>query len=282
MDNAAAFQTLVGKNDPHLQKAEITLVLSEVMNKNSNAVIDKGILELEKELLNLQPDGQPISQTTLSIAINNLNSKRLRRNGKLTASEIHTSRDAWSGANLSLDDNKIFINQNETRSKNNEYHNKKIQSQSQPASTVGDIVHLRKKHEDKHQVRDTFIVTDQVEDKLNIQKVLNAQNEKVMQLRSKSYLVSPQSVYTAKSFPSQFNFSTQKQDQYTPNDQMLVNSNIPNTTSTKQCFPTPASSKIKLPLPFTKMSHIPESESDSEDEENDYRDVINIQDNKNQ
>ena len=118
-DNAAAFQGLVRKNDPHLQKAEITLVLSEVMNKNSNAVIDKGILELEKELLNLQPDGQPISQTTLSIAINNLNSKRLRRNGKLTASEIHTSRDAWSGANLSLDDNKIFINQNETRSENN-------------------------------------------------------------------------------------------------------------------------------------------------------------------
>ena len=102
-DNAAAFQGLVRKNDPHLQKAEITLVLSEVMNKNSNAVIDKGILELEKELLNLQPDGQPISQTTLSIAINNLNSKRLRRNGKLTASEIHTSRDAWSGANLSLE-----------------------------------------------------------------------------------------------------------------------------------------------------------------------------------
>ena len=124
-DNAAVFQGLVRKNDPHLQKAEITLVLSEVMNKNSNAVIDKGILELEKELLNLQPDGQPISQTTLSIAINNLNSKRLRRNGKLTASEIHTSRDAWSGANLSLDDNKIFINQKETRSKNNEYHNKK-------------------------------------------------------------------------------------------------------------------------------------------------------------
>jgi hypothetical protein len=70
---------------PNRKKAEITLVLSEVMNKNSNAVIDKGILELEKELLNLQPDGQPISQTTLSIAINNLNSKRLRRNGKLTA-----------------------------------------------------------------------------------------------------------------------------------------------------------------------------------------------------
>ena len=97
-----------------------------------------------------------------------------------------------------------------------------------------------------------------------------------MQLRSKSYLVSPQSVYTAKSFPSQFNFSTQEQDQYTPNDQMLVNSNIPNTTSTKQCFPTPASSKIKLPLPSTKMSRIPESEYDSEDEENDYRDVVNI------
>ena len=111
--------------------------------------------------------------------------------------------------------------------------------------------------------------------------ILNAQNEKVMQLRSKSYLVSPQSVYTAKSFPSQFNFSTQEQDKYTPNDHILVNSNIPNTTSTKQCFPTPASSKIKLPLPFTKLSHIPESESDSEDEENDYRDVVNIQDNQN-
>ena len=149
----------------------------------------------------------------MSIAINNLNSKRLRRNGKLTASEIHTSRDAWSGANLSLDDNKIFINQNETRSKNNEYHIKKIESQSQPASTIGDIVHLRKKHQDKHQVRDTFIVTDKIEDKINIKKILNAQNEKVMQLRSKSYLVSPQSVYTAKSFPLQFNFSTQEQDQ---------------------------------------------------------------------
>ena len=47
---------------------------------------------------------------------------------------------------------------------------KKIQSHSQPAPTIGDIVHLRKKHQDKHQVRDTFIVTDQIEDKINIEK----------------------------------------------------------------------------------------------------------------
>ena len=53
------------------------------------------------------------------------------------------------------------------------------------------------------------------------------------------------------------------------------------TTSSEQCFPTPASSNIKLPLPLTKMSRIPEPESDSDDEENDYRDVVNIQENQN-
>ena len=165
---------------------------------------------------------------------------------------------------------------NETRLKNNKYHNKKIQSQSQPASTIGDIVHLRKKHQDKHQLRDTFIVTDQIDDKINIQKILNAQNEKAMQLRPKSYLVSPQSVYTAKSFPSQYTSSQQERNQYTPKVKMHVNSNLSNITSSKQCFPTPASSKIKLSLPYQKMSRIPEFESDSDNEEND----VNIQENQ--
>ena len=119
----------------------------------------------------LQPDGQPINQAILSIALNNLNSKRLRRGGKLTSSEIHTSRDAWSKTNLSLDDSLIHKNQHETREKNNLYHNKKVPEPEEAPASVGDIVHLNKKPGDKHQIRDTYIVTGHSDEKINIQKI---------------------------------------------------------------------------------------------------------------
>ena len=78
--------------------------------KTLNAVIDKGCQELENEIKQLEPEGNKLTNSTLKQATLNLNSK-LRRRGNISAFEINSSRDQNTGHNLSLDDQKLRINQ---------------------------------------------------------------------------------------------------------------------------------------------------------------------------
>ena len=112
-DNAKGFVSL-SNSDQDLTDLNIKIELSDPLNKNSNAVIDKACQELEEELRKLSPEGLPISQATLARAVLLVNQK-IRRGGSLSAYELHTSRDLHSGQNLQLDDRTIRKSQLESR-----------------------------------------------------------------------------------------------------------------------------------------------------------------------
>ena len=67
-------------NDPALAKHGIQLEVSQVKNLNKNPVAEHATKELGIELLQLSPDGGPLSKVTLALVTGNLNS-RIRRDG---------------------------------------------------------------------------------------------------------------------------------------------------------------------------------------------------------
>ena len=177
-DNAKGFESL-HKNDPDLKDLDIELVLADVFNKNSNAVVDKGCQELEEELRKLSPEGLPISQATLSKAVLQVNQK-LRRGGTLTSYEIHTARDAQSGANLRLDDEVLRDHQLDRRQSG--------RTTVQPAQEVkvGDLVAV-KAPQDKHKARSTFVVTGKVGERVQAQRLLHTLQPGQQKIMSKVY-----------------------------------------------------------------------------------------------
>ena len=56
-DNAKGFESIV-KKDEEIEQLKIKLELTDPLNKNSNAVVDKGCQELEEELRKLLPEGR--------------------------------------------------------------------------------------------------------------------------------------------------------------------------------------------------------------------------------
>ena len=183
-DNAKGFQSLAN-NDPHLKALDIKIELSDPNNKNGNACIDKGIQELQHEILRIIPHDGLINITNLAKATSMLNS-RIRRNGTYTADEIMFSRNREAGTNLTLNDQKIANNQLEVREKNN----KKFQSQKQSQTLQeGDIVH-KKQHHDKNKIRDSFLVTSTNGKELKAQKILYPfDHNKQTKIRAKTYVL---------------------------------------------------------------------------------------------
>ena len=180
VDNAPGFKPLLSNTDQDLQKLKITMVKTDEINKNSNAVVDKGCQELEEEIKQLEPEGRKITNSTLKLAVLNLNSK-LRRRGNISSFEINTARDQNTGENLKLDDHSLRSDQLQTR-----------KSASPPTKfdpvLVGDTVVVKNDY-NKHKARDMFIVTDKIEkeDKVNIQKLLHPLLKTKGKLMSKTY-----------------------------------------------------------------------------------------------
>ena len=78
VDPAPGFSTLA--KDRVLLSYGITLEVGRPRNPNKNPVAERAIEELGLEILNLSPEGGPVSQTTLSLAMANMNSC-IRRDG---------------------------------------------------------------------------------------------------------------------------------------------------------------------------------------------------------
>ena len=169
VDNAKGFESLQ-KNDKELQSLGINLVLSDVLNKNSNAVVDKACQELEQELRKISPEGKPISQAYLAQAVLQVN-RKLRRGGTLTAYEIHTARDAFTGQNLDLDDAKLRDAQLDRRKVG---HPPGVPNQK--VIEIGDTVAVLGK-QPKHSARDTFLVTAKEDNIIHSQKILRPLGE---------------------------------------------------------------------------------------------------------
>ena len=97
VDPAPGFCALT--TDPILLSHGITLEIS----RDKNPVAERAIEELGLELLNLSPEGGPVSDVTLTLAMANTNS-RIRRDG-LLAREVWTQRDQLTGEQLPIVDN---------------------------------------------------------------------------------------------------------------------------------------------------------------------------------
>jgi hypothetical protein len=181
VDNAPGFQSLVKAKDKELLELKIKLDLTEEMNKNANAVVDKRCQELEEELKKLSPEGSKLSQAQLTKSVLNLN-RRLRRTGNISAFEIHTSRDINTGINLNLDDAVLRGKQLDKRNQDNL---KTIGSHDE--ILVGDTVTLRI-NSAKHSVQDMFIVTGKDGENVKVQKVLHPLISGAGKLMGKVYM----------------------------------------------------------------------------------------------
>ena len=187
-DKATGFQKIKANNQ--LEAANITIELGDDFNKNSNAVVDKAIQELEREITILKPNEHPIDRIILSKAVMTLN-ERLRRNGELSAWNILFSRDDKKDENIMLDDKIIASEQKKVR---NDANTKKSATLNLPTSICnGDQVML-KDNPKKHNIRDTFLVTEQLEDRVKLQKLVNTSSKNV-KLRNKGYLVPAHKVF---------------------------------------------------------------------------------------
>ena len=165
-DQAPGFQKATKSRN--LANLDIIIELGSSLNKNSNAVIDKGIQELEREITAISPGETPIDQTKLAQALMNLNS-RLRRNGTLSARSILFSRDDKRMTNIVLDDSKLAEDQLLTREMNNLKHNEKVKSNNDNVD-VGDHIMLNNNPK-KHNIRDMFEVISKENEKITVKKV---------------------------------------------------------------------------------------------------------------
>ena len=167
VDPASAHESLFKRSskDSILAKNCITLEIGRHLNKNKNAVVDKCIKEIHRELLIINPAGGQISQSTLSEAIANLNS-RYRRSG-LSAHEIWTQRDQLTGEQLPINDRELILQQNKQRQANHPYSEKSKAFgkpyNPKPNLKIGSLVYLYTDR-DKTKARPRYLVTKVSED----------------------------------------------------------------------------------------------------------------------
>ena len=183
VDPAPGFCALA--TDPILLSHGITLEIGRVKNPNKNPVAERAIEELGLELLNLSPEGGPVSDVTLALATANTNS-RIRRDG-LSAQEIWTQRDQLTGEQLPIVDRQLILSQNYSRQQN---HAPSAKSKARGrtnlptvAVSVGDLVFL-KGDRDKLKAREKYLVVGVREDlSCTLRKFSTSQ------FRSKPYVV---------------------------------------------------------------------------------------------
>ena len=96
--------------DQILLSHAITLEIGRVKNTNKNPVPERAIEELDLELLNLSPEGGPVSDATLALATANIFSC-IRRDG-LLAQEVWTQLNQVTGEQLPIVDRKLILSQN--------------------------------------------------------------------------------------------------------------------------------------------------------------------------
>ena len=192
-DNATGFQALAS-NDKQLKDLHIDIELSNPLNKNGNSCVDKAISELITEITKINPVEVPIDLCILAQAVNNLNS-RIRRRGNLSASEILFCRDQITSDNLHIEDVKIADNQKLERDKANNKHNDQIKPSHQLIKK-GELVQMHENPK-KHTLRETFLVTDVIDNKVKAQKLTNVFNvAKKSQLRNKEYIFKERALKT--------------------------------------------------------------------------------------
>ena len=143
-----------------LAESNIHVEIGRVLNRNKNPVVDKAIKELHREIQILIPTGDPITESQLSQAIANLNS-RYRRSG-MSSHELWTQRDQTTGEQLPIEDRKLIISQHLARNKNHKYSQEsKAYGKSYrptPNLKVGSLVYIYTDR-DKVKARQRYLFT---------------------------------------------------------------------------------------------------------------------------
>ena len=181
-DPAPGFVALV--NDEILRQNRLTIEIGRVKNANKNPVAERAIQELELEILKQEPGGGPVTHRTLALTTASLNS-RIRSNG-LSAREVWTQRDQFTGDQIPLSDQKLILEQESRRKSNHPFSEKsKAPVSSLPIPTaveIGDLVYVHTDR-DKTCARDRYLVVSKDGEWLNVRKFSGAQ------LRKTSYRI---------------------------------------------------------------------------------------------
>ena len=155
--------------DPYLEKVGISLEIGHAKNVNKNAVAEKGIRELREEIVKIHPKGGPITETTLALATDNLNSM-IRYLGR-SAKELYYSRDQVSGENLEIVDKVISEKQYNARKAS---HNSSAKYSARngkkvvlPNVKVGEMIYI-KSDANKSKARDPYVVQTIDKDKSEV------------------------------------------------------------------------------------------------------------------
>ena len=163
VDNAPGFTSLL--DDPILTKHGIMMDFGRVKNKNANAVIDKGIQELEREMIQVDPNGGPLTAVQLQLVVETLNT-RIRNRG-LSAKEILFQRNQYTNDQITLNDTELAAQQRHICEHNHDA-SAVSKSRGKPPSTqsnfhVGDLVFIKDEGH-KNKARERYIIT-KIDDK---------------------------------------------------------------------------------------------------------------------
>ena len=224
IDAASGFQAL--RHDSTLQEKGMKLDFGHVKNKNSNSVVDKGIQELEAELLKSGCSNTPVTSLKLQCALDVLNS-RVRNRG-LSAKEILFQRDQQTSEQIHFNDLELADKQQNIRIRNHDSSARSKAPGKRVAEThniqVGDLVFI-KDERDKNKARDRYIVVSIEQDRASLQKLVD-------KFMSKQYTVPLNRVYPASGpavslgSPAETNLLPQDEDEESEEDDVDIHTSI--------------------------------------------------------
>ena len=189
VDPASACRSLSG--DPELKRNGITLELGNAKYKNKNPVAERAIREFHSEVNRVVGDSPSITEKILMKSIQNLNC-RLRGEG-VSAREIWTKRDQYSGGQIPIDD-LLLIKAKEVKKQKSHVPSATFKARGKRSFTLvplerGDLVYINSDR-DKTHARERYIVTEVNDGTCNVQKFTGSQ------LRARTYTVNRADITT--------------------------------------------------------------------------------------
>ena len=168
-DPASGLRSLL--NDEILNKYNLEVELGEPKNPNKNPIAESAIKELHLELVKMCPNGGKISEYTLAMALNNMNS--LIRQSKLSAREAWTKRDMSTGEELCVDDevliNMKYSNRCNSHESSSKYKSRGKELKPSPLLETGMIVYIYSDRS-KLKSREKYLITQVLEEFVKVQK----------------------------------------------------------------------------------------------------------------
>ena len=168
-DPASGLRSLL--NDGILNKYNLEVELGEPKNPNKNPIAEAAIKELHLELVKICPNGGKITEYTLAMALNNMNS--LIRQSKLSAREAWTKRDMSTGEELLVNDEELinmkYTNRCNSHESSSKYKSRGKISKPSPSLEIGMIVFIYSDRS-KLKSREKYLITKVMDEFVIVQK----------------------------------------------------------------------------------------------------------------